>query len=68
MLQDGNNGVVITKKPSTPTPIPKPKPRTLVQQNNVANTQNDENVWTNGGSKTKEKPIIQRRTVITTEI
>ncbi|OXA57638.1 hypothetical protein Fcan01_07951 [Folsomia candida] len=62
-----SEGNGVPKKPTTPTPIPKPKPRTLVQQNNVANTQNDD-MWTNGGTKTKEKPTIQRRTVITTEI
>lgn len=58
------NGV--SKKPVTPTAIPKPKPRTL--QNNNANNQANDGIWTNGDTNEKKPTVIQRRTVITTEI
>jgi len=59
-----------SKKPVTPTIlVPKPKPRTsMVLQNNNANNQANEGVWTNGETKEKKPTVIQRRTVITTEI
>jgi len=60
-----------SNKPVSPAPAPKPKPkpRTLVQQNNAANTLHEERTWTNGVVKAKEKEkTIERRTVITTEI
>ncbi|CAL8147901.1 unnamed protein product [Orchesella dallaii] len=63
----------ISTKPVTPKVAPKPKPRvsSLLQNNNANNQQqsagNNNGTWTNGESHS-EKPVITRRTVITTQI
>jgi hypothetical protein len=50
------------------TPIPKPRVSTLNQINGNNNFSNGSTTWGNGNGNAGDKPIIQRRTVITTQL
>ncbi|CAG7835317.1 unnamed protein product [Allacma fusca] len=60
----------IGNKPVTPTPVPKPRLSTRLQQQNNANKNHGLSTTTTTTVVTdsKDRPVIQRRTVITTQI